>query len=157
MPTAHELPDPAAFSQRLNACLERFGYSERGGGKRLADEFGVKPPVVSDWRRGRFLPSAAKVRAMAKQWRVPYDWLYWGEGRSPFTGVGEARTAYAPKTSGQDSAIDELRIVVSALIAVLAAKRPAEAAALSAALKRTVSPEKLREGLMVELLSVLDG
>lgn len=160
MPTVTELPDAKAFAARLNRCLAVNGYDERGGNIRLATEYDVRPPVVTDWRKGRHLPSPSKVRRMAQAWRVPYDWLYWGEGNEP-SPVRETPPAYLvePRSSSKrDDAIYDLRVAVSALYAVMAAERPAEATAIAASLRSKVKPERLkdRDGLLGELLSVLD-
>lgn len=157
MPTDPQRPDPAAFAKRLKLCLTANGYDERGAGKRLAEEFDVKPPVVSDWRKGRYLPTASRVRAMAALWQVPYDWLYWGEGPgpnfapppSPKADKGHARSKQTER------AIDDLRVAVSALYALVAARSSVEAESLAKAMKKHLPADSLQDSLLTELLSVL--
>lgn len=158
MPTDTELPNAKAFSERLNRCLAMHGYDERGGNSRLAAEYDVRPPVVSDWRKGRHLPSPNKVRRMAQAWRVSYDWLYWGEGPAPSLVRESSPPTYAAPRKVSDGALYDLRVAVSALYAVMASERPTEAAAIAASLRSKVKPERLkdRDGLLSELLSVLD-
>lgn len=154
MPTALVRPDPTSFAARLNDVLAAEGYDDRGGNKRLASEFGVKPPVVSDWRKGRYLPTPARVDAMATRWRIPYEWLYWGRGQRPSLLRGAEHSN--PRSAQTDRAIDDLRVAVSALVALVAARSPDEASALSVTFRKHLPDDSLREGLLSELLSVLD-
>jgi transcriptional regulator with XRE-family HTH domain len=83
MPSMLPKPDPAAFAERLNETLTARGIPVRGRGTKLAAMFQVKPPTVSGWLNGTYMPEADKVLAMSEEWKVPFEWLYFGRGALP--------------------------------------------------------------------------
>lgn len=161
MPTVRELPDAMAFSERLNSVLRARGYTSHGASARLANEYGVARPTVSGWCTGKYLPAQAKVRRMAREWNVPEAWLYWGEGPAPaLFHVSESPPAYPAQGSPArliDEEIDAMRYVLSGLVAVMAADRPAEGARMAAAIRRQVPALGLHNELLQAFLTVLDA
>lgn len=92
MPTDNNQPDPMRFAERFNEVLSARGLSKRGINAKLASEYDVSAPTVTQWRQGKYVPEPSKVRKMAREFKVPFEWLYWGEGEPPqFVGTVVAR------------------------------------------------------------------
>lgn len=106
--------DPLAFAQRLKEALDRAGKGGRGAGVRLAKRLGVKPPTASAYLAGRHMPEPAKVKLLAEDLGVDYDWLYFGElplAAPAFSRVAEQRPGYPRGISREESAlIDDFRL-----------------------------------------------
>lgn len=73
MPTKIDTIKPAnkVVAERIRAGMTAFGYGVRGGNKAFAalyigDE--KRSPMVSDWRKGRYLPEPEKLERMATDW-----------------------------------------------------------------------------------------
>jgi transcriptional regulator with XRE-family HTH domain len=162
MPTAHDLPDPVAFAERLNRVLRARGYVGHGASLRLAKEYGVRAPTVSGWRSGRYLPALGKVKRMAKAWNVPEAWLYWNEGPEPDLSVLNVRAV--PKVDGAATTEDDVeatKFAIGALASVMSSVRPREATELASAirtqLKRPENATLARNDFLAALLSIFDS
>lgn len=70
--------DAGAFAERLKLAMKHAGRDGRGAGARLARRHGVKDPTASAWLSGKHMPEPSKVRLMADDFGVDYDWLYFG-------------------------------------------------------------------------------
>jgi transcriptional regulator with XRE-family HTH domain len=168
MPISLPKPDPQAFSDRLNELLTARGVPDRGRGADLAAMFAVKPPTVSGWLNGRYMPEADKVLAMAEHWRVGFDWLYFGRGDPPSV-IRRHRGLEDPEAPATpEQAIERLRgdmqSVRAALIAFAAAaesKTPGVAAAFLVNLQATARDAYYSErgfhGLLEASLEQLAG
>lgn len=116
MPTLPPKPDPMAFALRLREALERAGKSGRGAGVHLAKRLGVKPPTASAYLAGRHMPEPAKVRFLANELGVDYDWLYFGdlpraEAKAPRVAEPVALATYPRNISREESSlIDDFRL-----------------------------------------------
>lgn len=88
--------DPSArdFSERLRAALQHAKMPLRGAQAALARRHGVKPPTVNAWLNGRHMPEPERVRLMAEDCGVLYDWLYFGRG--PMTKVSTGKAVEQP-------------------------------------------------------------
>lgn len=79
MPTTPET-DPIAFSERLKEAWLDSGQLMRGAGAALSRQFKVSGPTAHGWLNGKHMPEALRVRALAKQLEVNFDWLMFGRG-----------------------------------------------------------------------------
>jgi hypothetical protein len=71
-------------AERLRAGMNHFGYDVRGGKIEFAKRYlgdAKKAPMVTDWRKGRYLPGNEIMRAIAKDWSCTFDWLRFGGRR----------------------------------------------------------------------------
>jgi transcriptional regulator with XRE-family HTH domain len=59
------------LSTKLREHMERLGLSQ----EKLAEHLGVSQSLVSKWKRGRGMPKASEVRAMATLFGVTCDYL----------------------------------------------------------------------------------
>jgi len=89
-------PDAAEFAERLNLVLDgvenaperdvpNAGPKRKGRGGYLAALYKVSKATGSDWVRGRNTPEPLRVLDMAKRWKVPFMWLYFGVGSRELT------------------------------------------------------------------------
>src|SRR5690606_17203373 len=60
------------FGKNLARLASREGFSKTG----LAVHLGVKPPMVSRWVRGQFLPETADIDAIADYFKLPVGELF---------------------------------------------------------------------------------
>jgi transcriptional regulator with XRE-family HTH domain len=49
----------------------------------LAERFGISDKAVSAWERGETVPDPERYRELRRVLRVPYVWLFEGEGPPP--------------------------------------------------------------------------
>ena len=126
MPTDHETRGKRkAFADRLKAGMAHAGYADRGNLARFAAAYGVKAPVVTQWRDGKYLPTFEKVRIMAKEFGCDAEWLYSGEGEPPEWFGGNASSAVASIFTPERRAEDDVTAVQIAIesLAVALLKR----------------------------------
>lgn len=160
MPTDQSTPN-AEFAQRLRTCMRYFGYEEHGGNKRFADAYGVSGPVVTDWRKGRYMPEYSKIRKMAAEFECSADWLYSGEGSAPAWMSKEAEEAPAAKpifTKERRASDDVLALQIgleSLLVAVLQ-RTPGAAEAFLADVKPVAKGHgfSMKAGLLGSLVDI---
>lgn len=86
MPTPTE---SVAFSARLREAMTAAGSppETRGIKAALARRHGVAPATVNGWINGAYMPEPDKVRVMAHDYGVSYDWLYFGKGTKTSGGL----------------------------------------------------------------------
>lgn len=79
MPTHSEA---VLFSERLREAMAEAGQSPdtRGVKAALARRHHVASPTAHGWINGAHMPEPDKVRVMAADYQVNYDWLYFGKG-----------------------------------------------------------------------------
>lgn len=75
-------PSPIEFAARLHEILVDAGTPAglRGTKAGMARKFKVAQPTVLGWLAGEFMPEPAKVREMAREYKVSNEWLYFGRG-----------------------------------------------------------------------------
>ncbi len=145
-----------AFGERLRAGMQHAGYSERGAYKRFATLYGVSQPVVSDWRKGRYLPEHPKAKRMAKEFECETDWLYYGEGPAPKWFGTTTRSIAPTRMTGVDLVAAHNQIALESLLEALVATTRGAAKAFLAdvvesAHQRGVDPE---EGFLLSLSDI---
>lgn len=96
-------PDAGRFAGRLNELLDLVEPHPRGRALRLARRYGVSQPTAHAWVHGKHLPGPERVRAMAADLGVSFEWLYLGdESRRPRRGVTESPHTYG---SGDEAVV----------------------------------------------------
>lgn len=72
--------DPADFAMRLREAMHDAGENTgRGAGVALAARHRTSPVTASAWLKGTHLPTPERVRVMADDYGVSFDWLYFGK------------------------------------------------------------------------------
>lgn len=142
MPTAEETKELQNFAERLRAGMSHCGYVLRGtdgnGFSDFAKKYGVKAPVVSEWRKGDYKPQHSKVRAMAAEFGCSADWLYYGEGKPPAWFSDKAQREIAQEAPADrprryaDGDVIALQIGIQSLAALVLANAPESAPAFLA-------------------------
>ena len=104
-------------ARHLRAAMDKKDVK----GRELASQIGVGPQTLSDWRKGRYLPSVENLLALAKALREPVSFLVGDAfhgvdslealGRQLGTRLGQRRAAALTHVSDAD-----LRAGVDALI-----------------------------------------
>lgn len=72
--------DPIAFSERLTEAMKHAGREGRGAGSWLAKRYSISGPTAHGWLKGLHRPTSDKVRALAQDLKVNFDWLMFGIG-----------------------------------------------------------------------------
>jgi transcriptional regulator with XRE-family HTH domain len=90
----------------LERILELVG-DRHGAGKELCDALGIKPNMVTEWRKGRVKSYTKYAPQIAKYYGVSLDWL---------SGLSDQKEKPAPQTE------DELNAEIIKLYGLLNAK-----------------------------------
>lgn len=150
------------LADRLRKAMAEANINQ----KQLADSVGVRPPSVNGWlsEKAKFLRGENLLRA-AKVLGVSQLWL--AEGKGPMRMDDPTGNVVAlrktPDTVSEGLAISRLEndvhvlnLALGALAAAMADHRPTEARDVAKALRRNV-PAKFRDqGMLAELIAVLD-
>lgn len=81
MPKHPHGTDAADFADRLRAAIQHAGQNAgHGAGAELARRHKVAVVTANAWLKGEHMPSPSKVEAMAADYGVRYEWLYFGTG-----------------------------------------------------------------------------
>lgn len=152
------------LSDRLRKAMAEVGMNQ----KELAGRVGVKPPSVNGWLsakakflRGENLLKAAKALGVSEMWLA--------EGKGPM------RAEALPRSAGNvvplhkaaerepdlaiarlENDVHALNLALGSLVAAMVSHRPTEAEDVAATLRRRVPAKFQDQGLLSELLAVLD-
>ncbi len=69
------------LGKRIKAARERL--NPRSTQKDIADKFGITDQAVSGWERDDSVPELDKMPRLARELKVPLDWLLEGVGDPP--------------------------------------------------------------------------
>lgn len=157
---AKKTPKPTKESRILEAAINGSGMTKEA----IAAVIGVSPGMVSQWSSGYrpVAPERAAALARAVGLDDPAS-ISHGYAETVSSGSAALKLDQVDNEAPTDLAIARLQndvhaltMAIGSLTAVMVAHRPAEAQAVGAALRRNV-PAKFRDqGMIRELLSVLD-
>jgi transcriptional regulator with XRE-family HTH domain len=136
---------------------------------RLAEQAGVSAGMLYQWETGMrpVAPERAARAAQALSIEDPAT-ISVGYAESLANAIGANALALAPAKAGRESApadlaiarlqndVHALSVALGVMTAVMVAHRPAEAQAVAAAVRRKVPAKWKDQGLIRELLEVLD-
>ena len=71
-----------AFAERLNYSMDLRKFPKRGRQAHWKKKFGVSGPTARAWVVGEHMPEDWRVRAMANELDVDFEWLMFGSSRS---------------------------------------------------------------------------
>lgn len=152
-------PENLPVAERIRAGMAAFGYSARGANKDFADRYigdRNKSPMVSDWRKGRYLPEADKLQAMAADWSTTFEWLRFGRGAPPAWYGGETKpTPIFTRERRADDDVTAMRLALLAVAETLLRKTPDAADYFRAYLSALARAENFSS--RPALLGALDG
>lgn len=153
------------LADRLRKAMSEANMNQ----KALANAVGVKPPSVNGWlsAKAKFLRGENLLKA-AKALGVSDLWLAEGKGPMRLDVPQDTTSNVVPirnelnfpapdlQIARLENDIHALNLAIGSLVSVMVNHRPAEAGDVAGALRRQV-PEKFRDqGLLSELLAVLD-
>ena len=101
------------LGQRIKAARERLDPKMTQKG--LAERFGISDKAVSAWERDDTIPEPAKIPELRRILRVPYAWLFEGNGAPPAVDAPEvavedlAPTEQAAVRAGLSVMVETLR------------------------------------------------
>lgn len=135
----------------------------------IAEQIGVGPPMLYQWETGRRPVAPEKAAKVAQVLGIDDPGMISpGYAESLANAIGANALALKPSRSGPDAAptdlaiarlqndVHALSLALGAFTAVMVAHRPAEAQAVSAAVRRKIPAKWKDQGLIRELLEVLD-
>lgn len=152
-------PPSTPHSRAIAAAMKASGLSDAA----IANEVGVSPGMVYQWKTARRPVPAPKARILADVLKVSdpgtlsaaYGEVAGNEGGNV---VALPSQPIKPELaqSRVENDIDALRYAVSALVATMVIHRPAEAVDAAAAIRRQVPAKFLDRGFVQSLLAKLD-
>lgn len=160
MPTDTIPPENKPVAERIRAGMTAFGFDYHGGKKAFAARYKRDPAMVSDWRKGRFLPGTEDLFAMCMDWNCTFEWLRFGKGNAPAWYTGESAESSAipfiSKEQHADGDAVAVRIALESLIAALLPRTQGVAGAFLADLTKMAKKHRFstKRGLLLKLCGI---
>lgn len=86
----------SGFAGRLESALNACGRSQ----KDVAAAIGISAPLLSRYKTGETVPRADKVKRLAAECDVPYEWLAFNKGKGPGMMDGRDKALYGAVLTG---------------------------------------------------------